>query len=44
MDKKLRGKNQIKQRPLSDLAKFAISLDEKTDVIDFKEKSAQGNL
>ena len=33
-----------KQRPLSDLAKFAISLDEETDVVDIKRKSGRGEL
>lgn len=33
-----------KQRPLSDLAKFAISLDEETDVVDLKRKSGRGEL
>ena len=33
-----------KQRPLSDLAKFAISLDEETDVVDLKKKSGRGEL
>ena len=31
-----------KQRPLSDLAKFAIALDEKTDVVALKRQS--GNV
>ena len=31
-----------KQRPLSDLAKFAISLDEETDAVDLKKKSGRG--
>lgn len=33
-----------KQRPLSDLAKFAISLDEETVVVDLKRKSGRGEL
>ena len=33
-----------KQRPFSDLAKFAISLDEETDVDDLKRKSGRGEL
>ena len=33
-----------KQRPLSDLAKFAISLDEETDVVDIKRRSGRGEL
>ena len=33
-----------KQRPLSDLAKFAISLDEETDVVEIKRKSGRGEL
>ncbi len=33
-----------KQRPLSDLADFAISLDEKTDVVDLKRKSGRGEF
>ncbi|WP_296790028.1 AbrB/MazE/SpoVT family DNA-binding domain-containing protein [uncultured Methanobrevibacter sp.] len=33
-----------KQRPLSDLAKFAISLDEETDVVDLKRRSGRGEL
>ncbi|WP_405267609.1 AbrB/MazE/SpoVT family DNA-binding domain-containing protein [Methanobrevibacter sp.] len=33
-----------KQRPLSDLAKFAISLDEETDAVDLKRKSGRGEL
>lgn len=35
-------KKTKKQRPLSDLAKFAISLDEKTDVVKLKKES--GNV
>ena len=33
-----------KQRPLSDLAKFAISLDEKTDAVELKKKSGRGEF
>lgn len=33
-----------KQRPLSDLAKFAIALDEETDAIDLKRKSGRGEF
>lgn len=33
-----------KQRPLADLAKFAISLDEETDSVDLKKKSGRGEL
>ena len=33
-----------KQRPLADLAKFAISLDEETDAVDLKKKSGRGEL
>lgn len=33
-----------KQRPLSDLAKFAISLDEETDAVDLKKKSGRGEF
>lgn len=33
-----------KQRPLSDLTDFAISLDEKTDVVDLKRKSGRGEF
>ena len=33
-----------KQRPLSDLAKFAISLDEETDGVDLKRRSGRGEL
>lgn len=33
-----------KQRPLSDLAEFAISLDEETDVVDLKRKSGRGEF
>ena len=33
-----------KQRPLSDLAKFAISIDEETDVVEIKRESGKGKL
>lgn len=33
-----------KQRPLTDLAKFAISLDEESDVVDLKRKSGKGEF
>lgn len=33
-----------KQRPLNDLAQFAISLDEETDVVDLKKKSGRGEF
>ena len=33
-----------KQRPLTDLAKFAISLDEETDAVDLKRKSGRGEF
>ena len=33
-----------KQRPLSDLAKFAISLDEESDAVDLKRKSGRGEF
>lgn len=33
-----------KQRPLSDLVKFAISLDEETDAVDLKKKSGRGEF
>ena len=33
-----------KQRPLSDLAKFAIALDEETDSVDLKRKSGRGEF
>ncbi len=33
-----------KQRPLTDLEKFAISLDEETDAVDLKKKSGRGEL
>ena len=33
-----------KQRPLSDLSKFAISLDEETDAVDLKKKSGRGEF
>lgn len=33
-----------KQRPLNDLADFAISLDEESDVVDLKRKSGRGEI
>ncbi len=33
-----------KQRPLTDLARFAISLDEETDAVDLKRKSGRGEF
>ena len=33
-----------KQRPLTDLEKFAISLDEETDVVDLKRESGRGEV
>ena len=33
-----------KQRPLSDLAKFAIDLDEETNAVDLKRKSGRGEF
>ncbi|WP_458455634.1 hypothetical protein [Methanobrevibacter sp.] len=33
-----------KQRPLSDLAEFAISLDEESDVVELKRKSGRGEF
>ena len=32
------------QRPLSDLANFAISLEEETDVVELKRQSGKGNF
>lgn len=33
-----------RQRPMSDLAKFAIALDEETDAVDLKKKSGRGEF
>lgn len=33
-----------KQRPLSDLAKFAIAIDEETNAVDLKRKSGRGEF
>lgn len=33
-----------KQRPLSDLAKFAITIDEETDAVELKKKSGRGEF
>lgn len=33
-----------KQKPLTDLARFAISLDEETDAVDLKRKSGRGEF